>query len=344
MGFLSKAWKSVKSGFKKIGKAIKSAAKKVGKFMDKIGVVGQIALAFVLPGVGSALSGALGRGVAALAGSNSAILSGVGKVLQTAGKFANTVGNTFKTVSDGIGSFVNTMAKGTVNSIGKMLGKSTPIFSSAPDSISGAFNQWMKGVSDNVNNIASPWKTASEEAIASVENTYTRSMSYPLEDEPFGFPDVGTTSASTGNRWTVESLYGEDPWIRPEVSNESFKNITTSTNNSWTQYARDVGKYALNTIKKAPEAAIDTASSAVQSGVKNVAMEAMGLGQPEPVYNTYVNQVPSFDTSRPDSYFAASGLDNGGTFQHALEFYAANNSGYGSFGRNAYQSYVPMRA
>ena len=55
MGWLSKAWKGVKKVFKKIGRGIKKVAMKVGTFMNKIGIVGQIAMAFILPGIGNFL-------------------------------------------------------------------------------------------------------------------------------------------------------------------------------------------------------------------------------------------------------------------------------------------------
>ena len=63
MGFLSKIWKGVKNTVKKIGKGIKSAFKSFGKFMNKVGVLGQIAMFFVMPYVGQAL-GSLWTGVA----------------------------------------------------------------------------------------------------------------------------------------------------------------------------------------------------------------------------------------------------------------------------------------
>ena len=56
MGFFSKIGKGIKSVFKTIGKGIQSAFKKVGKFMDRIGVLGQVAMMFILPGVGSMLA------------------------------------------------------------------------------------------------------------------------------------------------------------------------------------------------------------------------------------------------------------------------------------------------
>jgi hypothetical protein len=59
-------FKKIGKVFKKIGKGVKKVFKKFGKFMGKIGIVGQIAMMFVLPGIGAALSrgfGALWTGV-----------------------------------------------------------------------------------------------------------------------------------------------------------------------------------------------------------------------------------------------------------------------------------------
>ena len=57
MGFFSKVWKGVKKGFKKLFMPIKSVFKTVGKFMNKIGIVGQIAMMFIpIPGLGALMS------------------------------------------------------------------------------------------------------------------------------------------------------------------------------------------------------------------------------------------------------------------------------------------------
>ena len=56
MGFFSKIGKGITSAFKTIGRGIQSAFKKVGKFMDRIGVLGQVAMMFILPGVGDMLA------------------------------------------------------------------------------------------------------------------------------------------------------------------------------------------------------------------------------------------------------------------------------------------------
>jgi len=60
MGFLKKVWSGIKGAVKKIGKGIKSAFMKFGKFMDKIGIIGQIALWYFMPYAAAAIGNAWG--------------------------------------------------------------------------------------------------------------------------------------------------------------------------------------------------------------------------------------------------------------------------------------------
>lgn len=92
MGFFSKIFKGVKKVFKKIGKGIKSAFKKFGKFMGKIGILGQVAMMFILPGIGAALGGAFTGAAGALA--TNTVGGALGAVGQAAGKVMQFVGNT----------------------------------------------------------------------------------------------------------------------------------------------------------------------------------------------------------------------------------------------------------
>ena len=134
MGFFSvfkKIGKGFKSAFKSIGKGIKSAFKKFGKFMGKIGIVGQLAMMFILPGIGAQLSKALGGAFSGLVGttgtagaagtgmlgSTSAIVRGAGQVLKAAGNFTKMAHAGYKTVTSGIGSFVSEYASAAVNAI-----------------------------------------------------------------------------------------------------------------------------------------------------------------------------------------------------------------------------------
>ena len=118
MGFFKKIFKGIGKVFKKIGKGIKKAFKKFGKFMNKIGIVGQIAMMFILPGVGNALLSSFGtmasnmagltgafKGLSGIAG---AVVKGAGTILKGAHQFVSTGLNAFKTVTNGITEFGKT--------------------------------------------------------------------------------------------------------------------------------------------------------------------------------------------------------------------------------------------
>jgi len=119
MGLLSKAWKGITKPFKSIAKRVKKAFKSFGKFMGKMGIAGQIAMMFILPGIGGALMkgfGAMAGNMAGLTGSFAGLsgtalggfVKGVGTVLKGAHAFVQTGVNAFKTVTSGISEFVKT--------------------------------------------------------------------------------------------------------------------------------------------------------------------------------------------------------------------------------------------
>ena len=139
MGLFSKVWKSVKKGFKGafkgISKGIKSAFKKFGKFMGKIGIVGQLAMSFILPGIGGALMGKLGAGFGKLTGAlakGGKIAQAAGKVLEAGASFAKAGHSAFKTVTEGIGNFVGEFSKTALKKIPGMT-KIAPNLTSASD-------------------------------------------------------------------------------------------------------------------------------------------------------------------------------------------------------------------
>ena len=128
MGFFSKAFKKIKKGFKgafkQIGKGLKSAFAKFGKFMNKIGIAGQIALSFMLPTVGQLLA----KGFNATAGAGFSKLTGAlakggkfsqaaGKILESGAKFAKAGTSAFKTVTDGVSSFLGEFTKTALKKI-----------------------------------------------------------------------------------------------------------------------------------------------------------------------------------------------------------------------------------
>ena len=121
MGLLSKIGKGIKSAFKKIGKGIKSAFKKIGKFMDKIGIIGQIGLSLLLPGIGSALSGMWGSvvgGMQAYSGIGASIVNGAGNFLNAATKLATNISKPFTTITEGVKNVVGETLKAGANALG----------------------------------------------------------------------------------------------------------------------------------------------------------------------------------------------------------------------------------
>ena len=116
MGFFKKIFKGVKKVFKKIGKGIKSAFKSIGKFMNKIGIIGQIGLALILPGIGQMLSGLLvgTTGAGGLAGA----LQGMGAVGQAASTFIKGAVQ----VASNTSKFFGTITDGVKNVIGETIG------------------------------------------------------------------------------------------------------------------------------------------------------------------------------------------------------------------------------
>src|SRR5210317_325045 len=117
MGFFKKIFKGIKKVIKKIGKGIKSAFKKIGKFMGKIGIIGQIGLALILPGVGQMLSGLLvgtGSTVGGLAGA----LQGMGAVGQAASSFIQGAVK----IASNTSKFFSSITDGVTNVIGETIG------------------------------------------------------------------------------------------------------------------------------------------------------------------------------------------------------------------------------
>ena len=113
MGFFSKIFKGVKKVFKKIGKGIKSAFKSVGKFMGKLGIVGQIALGLLLPGIGTML----GTWAGAAMGSANVLVSAAGHFVNAAVQIGTKVGSVFKTVTEGVTAVVGETVGAVLNKI-----------------------------------------------------------------------------------------------------------------------------------------------------------------------------------------------------------------------------------
>lgn len=125
MSFFKKIFKGVKKVvkgvgkvFKKIGSGIKKAVVGVGKFMNKIGIVGQIGLSLLLPGIGAAIGSMAGSMMASTTtGFLGAAIRGAGTVLNAAVNVGSKVSGVFKTVTEGVTKVVGNVAGAALNKI-----------------------------------------------------------------------------------------------------------------------------------------------------------------------------------------------------------------------------------
>lgn len=99
---LSKTWKGIKSGFKKV----------MG-FIGKLGIVGQIGLSLLLPGLGELVGG----WAATMMASSSALVSGAGHILNAAVNIGTKVSGVVKSVTSGITKVVGQTVGTVLNKI-----------------------------------------------------------------------------------------------------------------------------------------------------------------------------------------------------------------------------------
>ena len=174
MGFFSKVFKSVGKVFKKIGKGIKSAFKKFGKFMNKIGILGQVAMFFIMPYVGAALGG-MWTGIAGQTAAQAASTTAgaaAATAATTAGATATAAATTGATVAANTASTIAaggsaaTVALGSAQATGLMAGNAVArgvghvmqFTANTVGKVGTVFNNITKGVTDTLGNFA---KTAS---------------------------------------------------------------------------------------------------------------------------------------------------------------------------------------
>ncbi len=148
MGFFKKLFKGVKKVFKKIGKGIKKAVGKVGKFMGKLGIVGQIGLGLLLPGIGSMMGTMFGNLAGSLmsstlGGIGGAVVRGAGQVINAAVNIGTKAGSMFKSITEGVTKVVGDLTGATLNKLGvKNIGTidiSSKTFSGAWETTKEAF-------------------------------------------------------------------------------------------------------------------------------------------------------------------------------------------------------------
>ena len=225
MGLLSKVWKGVKKTVKKIGKGIKKVVGKVAKVFGKLGIVGQLALGFLMPyalgamsNFASAALGKVGTWSATLVKSSNVFAKAVGYGLKAVHKVGTTLGKMYTSVTDTISAGID---------------KTKEFFGAGPtDSI-----DITKDLNSNVQ--------------ASIDADVTKTLNATTGDVPFNTsspkallakdaPKVMTASeavASAGT--TAPSVVGGEPLVS-KVTEEATTNIIQDIGTGIKKFAGDI--------------------------------------------------------------------------------------------------------
>ena len=320
MGFFSKIGKGIKSTFKKIGKGIKSAFKSIGKFMDKIGIVGQIGLSLLLPGIGTMLGQAftsLTGAMAGYTGIGSSIVNGAGKFLAEAGKIASGMGKSFSTITEGVKNVVGETLKAGANALGvdKALIKAGETLGSQYlqdlgesigeanlSSIGAQFGESATAVVDSFKNIGTVPATSTNLIDGAVtpqpENIYNPDIVTPdmpaaqVQTDSLLSPKVDITPPVVGDPSAVvnRKLATDADFLgtaQPDSTDTTKRGFIGKT------YDRTVAA-GTKMLKEAPGKAMDKLGSTITDMPSQFARKAAGL-DPDPVYNqtSYATIVPT---------------------------------------------------
>tara|TARA_R110001592_G_scaffold5604_1_gene30895 strand:+ start:2083 stop:3567 length:1485 start_codon:yes stop_codon:yes gene_type:complete len=294
MGFFKKIFKGIGKVFKKIGKGIKSAFKKFGKFMGKIGVLGQVAMMFILPGVGQLLgkawsaiagqtatqatasaAGQAAASAAAEAGSSAAQATAQGVAKEAATKAAIDAGTQVATKKATGLMAGGKLARGVgkvMQFTGKVVGTPGKVFSSIT-----------QGVTDTLGNFA---KTASNNIFGT---NFTTAAGDTLSGKFFSGGD---------------SAFG-----RSFGKTSKFQNILTKAPTAQTLEAVDNYTSTLDSLAKLPQSSLNTEGlpsnmSPSQSPMKQLQDSTFGKNQPD--YSS--GRDFALEVNRPDGGFVKRDL------------------------------------
>ena len=266
MGFLSKVFKGIKKVVKKVGKGIKKVVSKVSKAYGKLGIVGQLGLMFLMPGIGQTLAG-WGTSMAA---SSNALVSFAGQTLSAGVNFVGQVGNAFSSITEGVTSFIGDFAGAAANKLG--LGNAFPsiadksfgeAFANLGTKMSEAGSSLMKGVTGNTAGNAWFGTTAADVAKEGLLNQGTL---------PDGGAKLGDLSSGNLTAPTAEVGVSAASTATTAVTETAVTDAVSTTTPSLLESAKEKGKEFIAKLPTtATEAAEKGVSSAIQSGIRQKA-------------------------------------------------------------------------
>ena len=338
MGFFSKVFKKIKKGiksaFKSIGKGIKSAFKKIGKFMGKIGIVGQLALMFtpigavmgkVLGSIGGAVGKAIGTGIGKMTASSNVLVKGAGKILEAGAKFAKAGHSAFRTVTDGVSTFVREFTGAALEKVGIKTGIESKTFGQAwkatQEAVSTRAGEVMAAFEQNIAGTSSVTPTGDVQAggekmdiktdvkadvKADLKKVPEVTSDKSLLADPKASLDVSATGAQaspainplTNKPYDLSVSVDKLPVNVTTPEPTMMDKLVTGIKEAPKKFVEGVVKE----VQEAPTTLAENLGDRATTAIETKAMQATGLEE-KPVapiqYNAYV---PSFDMMPAGSY------------------------------------------
>ena len=338
MGFFSKVFKKIKKGvksaFKSIGKGIKSAFKKIGKFMGKIGIVGQLALMFtpigavmgkVLGSIGGAVGKAIGTGIGKMTASSNVLVKGAGKILEAGAKFAKAGHSAFRTVTDGVSTFVREFTGAALEKVGIKTGIESKTFGQAwkatQEAVSTRAGEVMAAFDTNIAGTSSVTPTGDVQAggekmdiktdvkadvQADLKKVPEVTSNKSLLADPKASLDVSATGAQaspainpvTNKPYDLSVSVDKMPVNVTTPEPTMMDKLVTGIKEAPKKFVEGVVKE----VQEAPTTLAENLGDRTTAAIETKAMQATGLEE-KPVapiqYNAYV---PSFDLMPAGSY------------------------------------------
>ena len=269
MGILSKVWKGLKTAVKSTARRVKKAFQSFGKFMNKIGIVGQIAMMFILPAIGNAIMGTTAAGASAAAASTlaseAALVAGQTAAQATAAGVA-AASQTTATIAAGSAAGASTAAVqaaaaatthvgtgllgGALGPLGVSAGKAMSWVGGKVAAAKSTFQNITSGVFETLGNFA---KTATNK----LANTFGFDNVFQDAAANFFSPGNGSVVGDAGTKIFTDSAGVADSAFSRSFGAESkFQNLTKGS-----QFFKDVATDRMNAIEKLNVAKVDVVNT-----------------------------------------------------------------------------------
>jgi len=355
MGLFRKIVKGVKKVFKKIGSGIKKAVNKVGKFMGKMGIVGQIGLGLLLPGIGSMMGSMFGSLAGALSTSSIGILRGAGQVINAAVNIGTKAGNVFSSITDGVTKVVGDVVGATLNKIpgasnlikgatGGRIDISSKTFTNAWKTTQTAISDVASAGGDlfKMDTLTGANKYLTQSAIEAgdaalegidIESSYSDAM---LDDIPQTMQPGFTPQESVIEQGLNLSTVQPVPEGTLSEAVDSFRAAQEATTGVTAQTAAKPSLLSQATTRakealvSAPERAIQTAVTSLATTPRDAIIAAV-QGAPEVSYNIRQGVIPDIQSiASIGQEYAQPGFDANAYFNQNEMFFNQNPYGFGA--------------